>query len=176
MKILAILGMIILLSLVPTAIISGCQQQPPGPQVSQTSTTQTPSPSPEPVTPPPPTQSPEVPHYEITLVSCSGVHAAPSEKYTELYFSGEVRNDSRVALKGVSVVITSYKGNNDIVTQDKKNAFPWVIQPGETSQFSIRVEDYVNVVRYEVSFEHLEPGILDLSVEPGVSREFWMGL
>ena len=176
MKILAILGVVIVLSLLSTALISGCQQQAsPTPQARPTLSTPPPSPTLEPATPPtPPAPAPEAPHYEITLVSFDGVLTGASTGLTQLFFSGEVRNDSPVSLKAVDVVITSYRENNDIVAIDKWSTFPWVIQPGETSKFSLRVDDYVNAVRYEVSFEHLEPGILELSVAPGVSREFFV--
>ena len=90
----------------------------------------------------------------------------------QIYFSGKVRNDSPVELKAVNVIITSYKENDEIVAIDKWATDPWVIQPGKTAQFSIRIDDYINAVRYEVSFEHLEAGILDLSTARGVSKEW----
>ena len=172
MRILAILSIVILFSLLPAALISGCQQQQPTPQAEPTLTTPAPSLPLEPAANPPPAQSPEDLHYEITLVSFSGFLEGVHTGRTQLFFSGEVRNDSPVELQAVDVVITSYKENNDIVAIDKWRTFPWIIQPGETSAFGVPVDDYINAVRYEVSFEHLEPGILDLSVKPGVSKEF----
>ncbi|MFC1871316.1 hypothetical protein ACFLYF_02815 [Chloroflexota bacterium] len=166
MRRLFILGMVSLLCVLPVTFVSGCQPQPPAAPPPAA-----PTPPPEPGASPP-AQTPEVPHYDITLVSFQGVREGPSPKHIQLFFSGEVRNDSPVELKAVDVIITSYKENGEILAVDEWNTTPWVIPPGETSQFSIRVDDYLNAVRYEVSFEHLEPGILDLSVEPGVAKEF----
>ncbi len=172
---------LILLTLVLILFV-GCggppvkQPPPPTPQAGPTPITPAPSPplEPTPPLPSPPTKSPEDPHYEITLVSFSGAREGASTGRTQLFFSGEVRNDSPVELEGVEAVITSYNRNNDIVGIDKWHTFPSVIQPGETGWFSLQVIDYINAVRYEVSFEIIKPGILDLSAEHGVPTELTM--
>ena len=170
MKLLLLLVSVLIL-LGGCASPSQLPQPTPTPETKPSPTPPAPSPPPEPSPLP---QPPELPHYEITLVSFSGFLEGVHTGRTQLFFSGEVRNDSPVELQAVDVVITSYKENNDIVAIDKWRTFPWVIKPGETSQFGVRTTNYINAVRYEVSFEHLKPGILDLSTEPGVSKVFLM--
>ena len=174
MKKLAVWVITILLGVLSVVLIGGCQGQIPFmPSPEPTVTAPPSSPPPVPPTPPGlPQPSPGVPLYDVTLVSFNGVLEGHSPKHMRLYFTGEVRNDSPVELKAVDVVITSYKENGDIVAIDRWMTHPWVIQPGGISEFSIRVDDYINAERYVVSFEHLDPGILDLSVKSGVSEVF----
>ena len=144
---------------------------------SQTTPKPAPIPTPPtPSTPPEPSPSPqpaEVPHYQITLLSFSGVVGGESTGHTQLFFAGEIRNDSKTDLTAVQVVITAYNSNNEIVAVDKWHTFYSVIRPRKTDKFGIAVTDYATAVRYEVSFEPFEPGIIELSVERGVSTEFW---
>ena len=118
------------------------------------------------------TQPQEIPHYEITLLSFNGVVASSDERRAYIYFSGEVRNDSDVTLDAVETVITSYNENNEVIAVDRWHTDPWIIEPGETSQFGVQVTNYVTAVKYEVSFEQLHPSILDLSVGTDVSKIF----
>ena len=167
MKLLVLLVSVLIL-------LGGCASPSPLPQPTPTPETKprptptAPSPPPEPSPSPQPT---ELPHYEITLLSFTGAVGGELPGKTQLFFSGEVRNDSREAIKGMEVVITAYNTNDEIVAIDKWHTFYWVIQPKKTDEFGLQVTDYVTAVRYEVSFE-LSTGILDLSVEPGVSTEF----
>ena len=167
MKILVILVSALIL-LGGCASPSSVPEPTPAPETTPSPTTPAPSPPPEET----PTQPPELPHYEITLLSFSGVVAGESTGKTHLYFSGEVRNDSEVEFEGIEVVITAYNKKNEVVATDKWHTLHWVIQPGETEPFGMQVNDYVSAVRYEVSFELFKPAIVDLSVKPGVSTEF----
>jgi hypothetical protein len=135
--------------------------------------TPAPVPTPIPPAPSPPPEPPEVPHYEMMLLSFNGVVAGEGTGRTQLYFSGEIRNDSKEELAGVEVVITAYNTNNEIVAIDKWHTSYWVIEPRQVQQFSLAVTDYSAAVRYEVSFELFELGIIDLSVKRGVSTEFF---
>ena len=154
------------------AVVGGCQEQTaPNPPAPAPTPPPLPAPSPTPTPAPLPEPEPEVLHYEIKLVSFSGVREGAGTGHTQLFFAGEVRNDSSVALQGVQVVITSYDKNDDIVAVDKWHTFYWVIEPRETVDFSLRITDYISAVRYEVSFELFEPGTLNLSVKSGVSTE-----
>ena len=167
MKILVLLAAVLIL-------LCGCTGSSSIPQPTPTPETK-PSPTPPAPSPPPeatPAQPPDLPRYEVTLLSFSGVVGGESTGKTHLYFSGEVRNDSGVEFEGIEVVITAYNKKNEVVATDKWHTLHWVIQPGETEPFGMQVTDYVSAVRYEVSFELFKPAIIDLSVKPGVSTEF----
>ena len=77
-----------------------------------------------------------------------------------------------MTLDAVETVITSYNENNKAIAVDRWHTDPWIIEPGETSQFGMRVTNYLTAVKYEVSFEQLNPSILDLSVGTDVSEYF----
>ena len=169
MKLLVLLVSVLIL-LGGCASPSPLPQPTPTPETKPSPTPPAPSPSPEPSPPP---QPPEVPHYQITLLSFSGAVEGEYTGRTQLFFAGEIRNDSKMDLTAVEVVITAYNSNSEIVAVDKWHTFYWVIRPRKTDKFGFRVTDYVTAERYEVSFELFEPGIIELSVERGVSTEFW---
>ncbi len=168
MKKIVFLSFVILLVFLPAALGVSCQQQPaptptpsPSPTPSNSHTPSEPSPAP---TPPQPA---EVPHYEITLVSFTGVIYNNAQNS----FAGEVRNDAPVALEDMEAVITGYNKQNDIRFIEKRRINRWVLPPGETSKFGLNFMDDVNAVAYRISFELPEPSILVLSAEPNVPTQ-----
>ncbi len=164
----------LILILIFTFMLAGCAS--PSPQLTPTTVPEKTAPAPTQSLPTEDThtQSQEIPHYEITLLSFNGVVVGSEERHAYISFSGEVRNDSDVTLDAVETVITSYDENNEVIAVDRWHTNPWIIEPGETSQFGTQVTNYVTAVKYEVSFEQLNPSILDLSVEPRVSKIFWV--
>ena len=153
-------------------MLAGCASPPPQLTPTTTPETTTPTPTQSPPAEDTDTQPQEIPHYKITLLSFNGVVAGAEARRASIDFSGEVRNDSDVTLEAVEVVITSYNEKNEVIAVDRWPTEPWIIEPGETSQFGMQVTNYLTAVRYEVSFEQLNPSILDLSVGPGVSKTF----
>lgn len=163
---------LVLIILMNIFILTGCAPLPPQltPTTSPEATMTTPTQSP--LIEDTGTQLPETPHYEITLLSFNGVVVGPEERHAYIAFSGEFRNDSDVTLDAVEAVITSYNGNNEVIAVDRWRTEPWVIRPGKTGQFGMNVTKYMTAEKFKISFEQLNPSILDLSVVPGVSKTF----
>lgn len=134
-------------------------------------TTPAPSLPPEPTPTPTPSPPPQLPHYKITLVSFHGM--TQGSRGEQAGFTGQVRNDSPVTLEDMEVVITIYDEDNHPLGVGRERVWPWVLLPGETGSTNVTMTNYVNAAIGRISFELPRPGILDLSVEPGVSTELW---
>ena len=60
----------------------------------------------------------------------------------------------------------------EVVAVDRWQTDYWVVEPGGTSRIGMQVKNYVAAVEYEISFESLNEGVIDLSLASGVSKSF----
>jgi hypothetical protein len=120
-----------------------------------------------------PAQSPEIPHYKITLVRFTGTMSGQFTGHQQSFFEGEFRNDSPVTLNYIEVVLTCYNKQGDVLGIDRDLVIPDVIRPGETGLFSLPATEHLTDILYGISFELPEPGILELSAESGVPTELF---
>ena len=167
MKRLAILWIVSLLVLLPVALVVGCQQQPAEPTVP------TPSPPPEPTAPPKPPKLPEAPQHIVTVLLFEGFTLGFATGHERLEFQGEIRNDSNDTLSDMTAVITVFDKDDKVQGIEFRQIDERTLYPGYISGYSVSMNDYINGVYAELSFELSEPGALELNLGPDVPKALW---
>jgi hypothetical protein len=136
---------------------------PPEPTPKATPVPDVPTPSPQPEPTPPP----------VTVLAFEGSTEGFQTGHERLRFQGEIRNNSQDVLQDIEAVITVYSKNDKVQGFEFRRIDERTLLPGEISGYSVSMADYVNGVYADLSFEHSESGVLELTLGPDVPGVLW---